>query len=80
MHPVFYVSYLWLNVGPTLSLPLAPLPLDNVAAGKYEVKDILDSCICHSSPEYLVKCLGNPEFESKWEPASHLANAIDVLH
>ena len=80
MHLVFHVSYLWPHLGPTPPLPPAPLPLDDVAAREYEVEDILDSSLGHSRPEYLFKWLGYPVLESMWEPASHLANAPDVLH
>ena len=52
----------------------------NVAASEYEVEDILDSCISHSSPNYFVKWLRYLVFESMWEPASHLANVLDILH
>ena len=79
MHPIFHVSYLWPHLGPTPPLPPAPLPCDDVAAGEYEVEDILDSCIGHSCPDYLMKWLGCPVFESTWEPTSHLANAPDIL-
>ena len=68
------------HVGPAPPLPPAPLPLDDVAAGEYEVEDILDSCIGHSTPEHIVKWLGYPVFEPMWESASHLANAPDTLH
>ena len=61
-------------------MPPAPLPLDDVAAGEYEVEDTLDSCLGHSVPEYLMKWLGYPVFESTWEPASHLANALTIVH
>ena len=80
MHPVFHVSYLRPHLGPALPLPPAPLPLDDVAAGECEVEDILDSLMGHSGPKYLVKWLGYPVFESTWETASHLANALDILH
>ena len=80
MHPMFHVSYLWPHVGPAPPLPPAPLPLDDVAAGEYEFEDILESHIGHSSPEYLVEWLGYPVFKSMWEPASHLANAFNILH
>ena len=55
MHPVFHVSYLRPHLGPAPPLPPAPLPLDDVAAGEYEVEDILDSHLGHSGPEYLVE-------------------------
>ena len=80
VHPVFHVSYLRPHLGPAPPLPPALLPLDDVATGEYEVEDILDSHLGHSGPEYLVKWLGYPVFESTWEPASHLANAPDILH
>ena len=80
MQPVFHVSYLWPHYGLAPPLPPAPLPLDDVVAGKYEVEDILDSCLGQSGPKHLVEWLGYPVFDSTWEPASHLANALDVLH
>ena len=80
VHPVFHVSYLRPHWGPAPSLPPAPLPLDDLAAGEYEVENILDSCLGHSRPVYLVKWLGYPVFESMWEPASYLAHTPDVLH
>ena len=64
MHPVFHVSYLQPHVGPAPLLPTAPFPLDDAAAGEYEVDDILDSCISHSGPEYFVKWLGYLVFET----------------
>ena len=67
-------------MGPTPPLPWAPILLNDAAAGEYEVDDILDSRIGHSSPEFLVKWLGYPVFESTWKLASHLATASDVLH
>ena len=80
MHLVFHVSYLWPHLGPAPPLPTAPLPLDDAVAGEYEVEDILDSCMGHSGPDCLVKWLGYPVVESKWEQASHLANTLDILH
>ena len=79
MQPVFHISYFRPHLGPAPPLPPAPLPLDNVVAVEYEVEDILGSHLGHSRPEYLVKWLGYPVFESMWEPASHLANALDVF-
>ena len=67
-------------MGPTPPLSLAPLPLDDATTGEYEVKDILDSYLGHFNPDYVVKWLGYPVFESMWDPASHLANAPDILH
>ena len=75
MHPIFSISYLWPYLGPAPPLPPAPLPLDDLAAGEYEIEDILDSEIGHYRPDYLLKYLGYPVFMSTWEPASHLANA-----
>ena len=80
MHPIFYVSYLQPHLGPAPPLPPAPLPLDDVAAGEYEVEGILNLCLGHSGSKYLVKWLGCALFESKWEQASHLTNALDILH
>ena len=74
-----HVSCLWPHLGPALPLPPVALPLDDVAAGEYEFEDILDSRLSHSGPEYLMKWLGFLVFESMWEPASHLANAPDIL-
>ena len=51
-----------------------------MAAGEYEVKDILESRIAHSIPEYFVKWLGYPVFKSTLKPASHLASILDILH
>ena len=79
VHPVFHVNYLWPHVGPVPASPPAPLPLDDAAGGEYGVEDILDSRIGRSGPEYLVKWMGYPVFESTWEPASHLANAPDIV-
>ena len=76
---MFHISYLWPHLRPTPPSPPAPLPLDDVATGEYEVDAILYSFIGHFSPDYLVKWLGYPVFESMWEPASHLANAPDIL-
>ena len=80
MHLMFHVSCLWPHLGPALPLPPVPLPLDDIAAGEYKVKDILGSRIGHFGPEYHVKWLGYLVFESTWEPASHLANALAILH
>ena len=66
VHPVFHVSYLrpcWAHS----HLYLHHLYLWMiVAAGEYEVEDILNSRIGHSRPEYIVKWLGYPVFESMW--------------
>ena len=66
-------------MGPAPASPPPPLPLDDDAAGEYEVEDILDSRLGRSGPEYLVKWVNYPVFESTWEPAAHLANALDIL-
>ena len=79
VHPVFHVSYLRPHIGPVPPLPLAPLPLDDTAAGEYEVEDILDYRLSRTGPEYLVKWLGYPVFESTWEPAANLTNCPDIL-
>ena len=79
IHPVFYVSYLHPHIGPVPPYPPPPLPLDDEAAGEFEVEDILDSCLGCSGTEYLVKWLGYPVFEATWEPAAHLAFAPDIL-
>ena len=55
MHPMFHVSYLRPHLGPAPPLPPAPVPLDDVAAGEYEVEDILDSHLGHFKLDYLVK-------------------------
>ena len=55
MHPVFHVSYLLPHLGPAPSLPRATLPIDDMAAGEYEIDEILDLHMGHSRPEYLVK-------------------------
>ena len=51
-----------------------------MGAGEYEVEDIIDPFMGHVGPEYLVKLLGYPVFESAWEPALCLANAPNILH
>ena len=79
IHPVFHVSYLRPHIGPLPPCPPPPLPLDDEAAGEFEVEDILDSRLGRSGTEYLVKWLGYPVFEAMWEPAAHLANALDIL-
>ena len=79
IHPIFYVSYLCPHVGPVPPCPPSPLPLDDNAAGEFEVKDILKSRLGCSGTEYLVKWLGYPVFEATWEPAAHLANAPAIL-
>ena len=78
MHPEFHATYLQPHLGPALCLP--PAPLDDVAAGEYKVKDILDLCMSCFGPEYLVKWLGYPVLESLWELVSHQANAPNILH
>ena len=80
VHPVLYVSYLWPHMGPAPPLPPAPLLLDDVAAGEYKAENILDLHMGYFGPEYHIKWLGYPVFESMWELASHLANAPDILH
>ena len=80
MHPMFFVSYLQPHLGPAPLLPPTPLPLDDAAAGEDKVEDILDLCIGHYFPDYLVKRLGYPVFESTWELASHLSNTLDTFH
>ena len=67
-------------LGNSPPLPPAPFPLDNTASGEYEVNDILDSCLGHFVPEYLMKWLGYPVFETMLELASHLANVPDILN
>ena len=52
---MFHANYLRAHLGPAPPLPPAPLLLGDLAAGECEVKDILDSCIGYSGPEYLVK-------------------------
>ena len=79
IHPIFYVSYLRPHVGPVPAHPPSPLPLDDNAAGEFEVKDILDSHLGHYGTEYPVKWLGYPVFKAMWEPAAHLANTPNVL-
>ena len=79
IHPVFHVSYLRPHIGPVPPCPPSPLPLNDNAAGEFEVEDILDSHLGHFGPEYLVNWLGYPVFEATWEPAAHLANAPDIL-
>ena len=55
IHPVFHVSYLHPHVGPVPPCPPSPLQLDDNAAGEFEVKDILDSCLGCYGTEYLIK-------------------------
>ena len=43
IHPIFYISYFHPHVGPVPTHPPPPLLLNNDAAGKFEVKDILNS-------------------------------------
>ena len=80
IHPIFHVSYLCPHVGPVPTHPPSPLLLDDNAAVKFEVDDILDYHLGHYGNEYLIKWLGYPVFEATWEPAAHLANAPDILH
>ena len=77
---MFYVSCLPPHVGPAPPLPPVQLPLNDVAAGEYEVEDILDSYLGHSSFKYLVKWLRYPVFESTWEPTSPLVNVPSIFH
>ena len=62
IHPVFYVSYLHPHVEPVPPCPPSPLPLDDNAAGEFEVKDILDSHLGHYGTEYLINWLRCPVF------------------
>ena len=78
--PMFHGSYLRPHYVTATPLAPAPLTLYDVASGEYDVQDILDSRLGHSRPEYLIKWLEYPVFEYTWEPVSHLANALDVLH
>ena len=80
IHPIFYISYLHPHVGPVPAHSPSPLPLDDNAAGEFELKDILDSCLGCYGIEYLVKWLGYPIFEAIWEPTAHLANVSGILH
>ena len=57
IHPVFYVSYLHPHIGPVPPCPPSPLPLDDNAAGEFEVEDILDTHLGCYGTEYLVKWL-----------------------
>ena len=79
IHYIFHVSYLFSHVGPVPGRLPSPLPLDDNAAGECEVKDILDSRLGCYGTEYLIKYLGYPIFEIIWEPAEHLAYALDIL-
>ena len=72
VNPVFHASCLRPHVGPAPTRLPPIFPLADASDPEYEVEDILDSCICRGSTEYLVKWLGYPIFESTWEPASHL--------
>ena len=76
---MFHVSYLCPYLGPAATLPPAPLPLNDAAAGEYEVEEILDSRTGYSGTNYLVKWLGLPVFESTLELASYLANTLDII-
>ena len=55
IHPVFHVSYLRPHIRTVPTHPPSPLPLNENAAGEFEVEDILDSCLGHSVTEYIVK-------------------------
>ena len=55
VHPEFHVSYLQPHLGPPPLLPPAPLLLDDVATGEYDVGDILDLHMGHFGPKYLLK-------------------------
>ena len=80
IQPVFHTSYLYPHIGPVPPCPPLPLPLDDEAAGEFEVEDILDSHLGRSGTEYLVKWLGYTFFKAMWEPAEHLTSAPDILH
>jgi len=46
---------------------------------EYEVEQILDSWLCHSQLQYLVKWQGYTEEHNTWEPPTNLANAQDAI-
>ena len=79
IQPVFHVSYLHPQVGPTPLCPSPPFPLDDEVAGEFEIEDILDSRLDHSGTKYPVKWLGYLVFEAKWELVAYLANALDIF-
>ena len=57
-----HINYLCPHLGPVPTCPSLPLPLDNNAAGEFEVEDILDSHMHRYGTEYLVKWLSYPVF------------------
>ena len=80
IHPIFYVSFFHPHVGPVPTHPPSPFPLDDNAAGEFDVKDILNSHLCCSGIEDLVKWLGYPILEAMWELVEYLANTPDIRY
>ena len=79
LHPVFNVSVLKCYEGQVLSPP-DPIELDT--GPEFEVEAIL--CHqrvghCRSKLEFLVLFLGYDSSHNEWLPASHLANAPNIL-
>ena len=78
-YSILVISIRHPHIGPVPTRPPSPLPLNDNAAGEFEVEDILDSCLGCYGTEYLIKWLSYPVFEATWELIEYLANAPSVF-
>jgi hypothetical protein len=56
------------------SRPL-PIEMNDKSESEYEVEEILDKRTRRHKTEYLVSWKNYPDYESTWEPETHLQNA-----
>ena len=88
IHPVFHVSllkkYQENSEDEFPNRVVAPPPPITIAGEQeYEVEKILDRRIKRqgrkSTPEFLVKWVGYPDYDATWEPVAALANAPEII-
>ena len=83
VHPVFHISLLkkyHQNPSEFAGRSIPPPPkLTFEDHDEYLVEKILDKRIRYNQPEYLVKWLGYPDYDSTWEPLANLTNSQWLL-